>query len=450
MPHLSLPAGPNCLRDGLTLRFATRPGTLAMFRYGFAFVIAAIVIGVSLPSWGQDSVPMGRIQPHQGTAAEAGETAESDEKPVKPLTIGDVAPALDVSDWVQDGGGKWEHVTKFKPGNVYIVEFWATWCGPCVVAMPHVSELQEKYADKGVQVISVSTEPVETVTEFLEKTASGEERTYAEITANYCLTTDPDNSVHKDYMEAAGQNGIPCAFLVGKDGKIEWIGHPMAIDEPLAQVVEGTWDREAFRAKFEAEQKLEREMNGIMRLASAGDLEGANAKLDALAEELGDAASESIAQARAQIQLFAFQAAVAGGNESAVEMLPKLIEALGGEPNAVGHVVSMVVRHAVGGGKVSDELRKASIVAVEGALENDPGRFEGPLMMLIARLEENGGDKAAAIAWMEKAVAAASEGSRERQMLDSYLKELTGEGAETDEDATDAEAAEAEAADEAK
>jgi thiol-disulfide isomerase/thioredoxin len=421
-----------------------------MLRYGSIFVIAALVIADGLSCRAQDSVPIGRIQPREGAAAGAADEATAGkEEPIKQLTIGDVAPAIDVSDWVQDGGGKWEHISEFKPGNVTVVEFWATWCGPCVAAMPHVSELQEKYADKGVQVVSISTEPLETVTEFLKQTAAGEERTYAEITANYCLTTDPDESVHKDYMEAAGQNGIPCAFLVGKDGKIEWIGHPMAIDEPLAQVVEGTWDRETFRAQFEAEQKLEREMSGIMRLASAGDLEGANAKLDALAEELGEAASESITQARAQLELFAFRAAIADEKESAVEMLPRLIESLGGEPNAVGHVVSMVVGHAVGGGEISDELRAASIGAVEKALENDPGQFEAPLMMLIARLEENGGDKAAAITWMEKSLAVAPEGYRD--MLESYLKELqTGdEGADADSEGADEAKDEAEDAAEA-
>ncbi len=42
-------------------------------------------------------------------------------------------------------------------------------------------------------------------------------------------------------MEAAGQNGIPCAFIVGKDQKIEWIGHPMQMDAVLEQVVSDSW-----------------------------------------------------------------------------------------------------------------------------------------------------------------------------------------------------------------
>ena len=72
------------------------------------------------------------------------------------------------------------------------------------------------------------------------------------------MTTDPDRSVKRDYMTAAGESGIPVAFLVGKTGKIEWIGRPVKIDKPLEQVVAGTWDRDAAKAKHEgADIKIE-------------------------------------------------------------------------------------------------------------------------------------------------------------------------------------------------
>jgi thiol-disulfide isomerase/thioredoxin len=59
------------------------------------------------------------------------------EKPAASLTGRDPAPPLKVSKWL-----KGEEVKRFEPGKVYVVEFWATWCGPCIAFMPHLAELQ--------------------------------------------------------------------------------------------------------------------------------------------------------------------------------------------------------------------------------------------------------------------------------------------------------------------
>ena len=81
------------------------------------------------------------------------------------LSIGDDAPALDISHWV-----KGNQVEAFEEGKVYVVEFWATWCGPCRMSMPHLSSLQEKYADYDVTIVSVSDEPLATVVDFCPNT----------------------------------------------------------------------------------------------------------------------------------------------------------------------------------------------------------------------------------------------------------------------------------------
>ena len=53
----------------------------------------------------------------------------------------------------------------------------------------------------------------------------------------YVVALDQDNATHKNYMSAYGQRGIPCAFLINKEGDIAWIGHPMTLDSPLNQLL---------------------------------------------------------------------------------------------------------------------------------------------------------------------------------------------------------------------
>src|SRR5678816_220472 len=65
------------------------------------------------------------------------------------LWAGDAAPPIAIGKWVKGGP-----VTGFERGRIYVVEFWATWCVPCVKSMPHLAEVQAKYREKGLTVIS--------------------------------------------------------------------------------------------------------------------------------------------------------------------------------------------------------------------------------------------------------------------------------------------------------
>jgi thiol-disulfide isomerase/thioredoxin len=222
------------------------------------------------------------------TASLADEDKQNDKsKDQKRLQIGDRAPAFDIEHWIKlepwlendDLEPGEAPLTEFKSGQVYVLEFWATWCGPCIAGMPHLSELQEKYDDGEVTIIGVSDEPLHVVVPFLFKTYGEEKKTHNER-MRYTVATDPDESVWNDYFRAAGQSGIPCAFIIGETGKVEWIGHPMAMDEPLAQVVDGDWDREAFAAEFRKKQERRQIQRKYFAARRAGNIESAASLLD--------------------------------------------------------------------------------------------------------------------------------------------------------------------------
>lgn len=161
---------------------------------------------------------------------------------VRAAKIGDPAGALAIQDWVR---GEPVALSAGKGKQTYVVEFWATWCGPCRTTIPHLSELQKKFKDRNVTFIGVSDEPVAKVKPFVEKMGAKME---------YTVASDPSRKTHQAYMEAYGQNGIPAAFVVDPQGRIAWVGHPMAgLEEVLEKVVAGRHDLEAAQKEF-AEQ----------------------------------------------------------------------------------------------------------------------------------------------------------------------------------------------------
>lgn len=169
--------------------------------------------------------------------------------------VGDAAPELHVSEWI-----KGEPISRFEPGQVYVVEFWATWCIPCVYSMPHLSDIQQKYRDQGVTVIAVNVmEEMEEDSfdvpgnvilpkEVFSRRAIAE-RYVRKIDAHVAI--DAETKGEKAGVMAKAWLGtdraIPRCLIVDRDMKIAWIGHPMRVDGPLAAVVAGTYDADKQR-----------------------------------------------------------------------------------------------------------------------------------------------------------------------------------------------------------
>jgi thiol-disulfide isomerase/thioredoxin len=143
------------------------------------------------------------------------------------LKVGDKAPPVVAQKWV-----KGDAVKALEPGRVYVVEFWATWCGPCIRGIPHLTELQKQYKDKGVTVIGMTAEDPNNSLSKVEKfvTDKGSEMSYT-------VAFDDHGKTNRAYMVAAGRNSIPSAFVVNQEGKIAWIGHPaQGMDEAIAKL----------------------------------------------------------------------------------------------------------------------------------------------------------------------------------------------------------------------
>jgi thiol-disulfide isomerase/thioredoxin len=150
------------------------------------------------------------------------------------LKAGDPAPPLVVSTWLHGA-----EVKGFEPGRLYVIEFWATWCGPCRQIMPHMGDLQDEYRDKGVTFIGFTSEANDKeakVNAFVAKQGPK---------LGYTFAFGSGTETHNAYMKASGQNGIPCSFVVDKHGKIAYIGHPLFLDYVLPKVLDGTWDPKA-------------------------------------------------------------------------------------------------------------------------------------------------------------------------------------------------------------
>ncbi len=199
--------------------------------------------------------------------------------------IGKTPPPWKVAKWV-----KGQPITEFEKGKVFVVDFWATWCGPCKAAIPHLTELSKQFEGK-VEVIGVSiserqkdpsdTSYIDLVQQFVDK--QGDRMAYR------VAVDTPDKAMYTTWFKPTGTGGIPTAYIIDAKGLVAWtgIGDPKVVQRIVEAVLAGTFD-----PKQEAELQAKLEAEAQQR--AAADI--------AKARESGNAADEKVPGYRAAME----------------------------------------------------------------------------------------------------------------------------------------------------
>jgi thiol-disulfide isomerase/thioredoxin len=323
------------------------------------------------------------------------------------LKVGDKAPAIKATKWLQGA-----EVKEFAAGKTYVMEFWATWCGPCIVMMPHMGELQTEYKAKGVTFIGFTAKdqnnPLEKVQALVEKRGPS---------LGYTFAFADDRETYDAWMKAAGRNGIPCCFVVDKDGKVAYIGHPMYLDVVLPKVVAGKWSE----ADLDGIKELEKEVNAVFQTSSNPDPEVFLNKLAAFETAHPELASIPYFNGP-RINMMLKAKKFEGAKSAAEKLMAKGVKT--GDYTSL-LLVSSVARSPNAAG--DKELLALSLRAAEAALKI-AGDKDWQVLLTVAQAQFANGDKAKAKEFGAKAQAVAEkEPDGLKKYIDNEVKKFEDE-----------------------
>ena len=220
------------------------------------------------------------------------------------VEMGRLAPELQIQRWMNKAP---VFIGEGKVRKIYVVEFWATWCPPCLSIIPYLSNIQAKYKDQGVVVVGITNEDESTVSKFLQQNPR----------INYHIAIDKQGGTNQVYMQ--GVENIPTAFVVDRQNIVVWRGHPMELDKVLPQVIAGTFDHLEYKKLGGLQEKFKLAMQ--MRQID---------EASALAEEILYINPNDLPAMQLRLMLFQQQ----GQNTAAIAFLESLIRKFPGNESA--------------------------------------------------------------------------------------------------------------------
>ena len=109
-----------------------------------------------------------------------------------------------------------------EPNKYYVLEFWATWCPPCVRSIPHLNDLFNEYKDY-VNFVGITSGDTDKIISFINGKKD---------VMTYPVANDIDNILHDEL----NISGIPAMFIINGEGQVIWNGHPL--DESVKMELE--------------------------------------------------------------------------------------------------------------------------------------------------------------------------------------------------------------------
>lgn len=322
------------------------------------------------------------------TYAQTTEPAQAPASTQPSLTIGDPAPAF-----VSGGFAQGTPLAGLEKGHVYVVEFWATWCAPCVAAMPHLSKLSQQYKDT-VTVIGFDASeykptdgsafrPLDNVTTFLQDNPGRMTYSVAVDTA--------DGDMSKSWLTAAGRNTIPSTFIIDRDLRVAWIGHPNRMEEPLKRIVAGTFDPKAYMVEEKAAIAKEDATLKPLRDAFTAKQYREALNLISLIELNNPELAERLTAPKFTATL----------NTTPADALPLLNAAVDAKDTDTASTYAQTIANTKG---LPPEFYAAATKIFESQVKPTPGKSIATYMKL-SHLATTAGDPAQAVAYAEKALA---------------------------------------------